>query len=82
MVDSRADGEIAVAAYNHINATWFRGNVTIPEVGSDLPPIGIYNSDFDSIEWTGPLRVDGASNYYFVTNENALTGTKTVMFEP
>ncbi|MCA1063942.1 hypothetical protein QTG56_01790 [Rossellomorea sp. AcN35-11] len=82
MVDSRADGIINVAAYSMINSTWFRGDVKIPEAASDLPPTGVYNSDFEKIEWTGPLRVDGASNYNFVNNENALVGTKTVLFTP
>ncbi|MFI8684650.1 hypothetical protein [Rossellomorea sp. NPDC077527] len=84
MVESRADGVIAVAAYNHINATLFGGNVTIPEVGSDLPPAGIFNSDFDHIIWTGDLFVDGASNYFFNNNGNTLSmgSTKTVLFAP
>ncbi|WP_229596331.1 collagen-like protein [Rossellomorea vietnamensis] len=81
MFDCRADGIINVAAYNNILSTWFRANVNIPTVASELPPIGVFSSQFSTITWTGPLLLDGASNYYLMASSSTAL-TKTVLFAP
>ena len=80
MVDSASDGTINAAAYSHITNTVINGNVTIGSASSDVPPTGIFSSQFGTITWTGPLVIDTASNYYFVNSGSTLIGGKTVLF--
>ncbi|SDZ58218.1 hypothetical protein SAMN05421736_11921 [Evansella caseinilytica] len=80
MVDVRVDGTIIAAGYSNIVSTWFRGNVTVTSAFADVPPTGIFSSQFDTITWTGPLRLDTASNFYFVSTGSTLVGAKTVLF--
>ncbi len=80
MVDTRVDGTINVAVYSNVTNTWFRGDVTITTTLVEVPPIGIFSSQFDTITWTGPLILDTASNFYFVNSVSTLVGTKTVLF--
>jgi hypothetical protein len=80
MVDSTSDGTLVVAGYSHITNTFINGNVTAGGAFSDVPPTGIFNSQFSTITWTGPLVLDTASNYYFVNSASTLVGAKTVLF--
>ncbi|WP_089283844.1 NTTRR-F1 domain [Anaerovirgula multivorans] len=80
MVDVRVDGTINVAGYSNIVSTWFRGDVTVASALADVPPTGIFNSQFNMITWTGPLVLDTASNFYFVNTGSTLVGVKTVLF--
>lgn len=83
MVDSLTDGTITAGAYAHITNTFIGGSVTVAAVGvvgNDVPPIGIFSSQFATITWTGPLVIDVASNYYFVNSASTLVGVKTILF--
>ena len=80
MVDSQSDGIINVRGYSHITNTNINGAVTVTLALSDVPPTGIFSSQFGTITWTGPLTLDAASNYYFVNSGSTLTGTKTILF--
>jgi hypothetical protein len=80
MVDSVSSGTITAAAYAHITNTAINGNVTIGTATSDTPPTGIFSSQFSTITWTGPLTLDAASNYYFVSSGSILVGAKTILF--
>ena len=79
MFDSRSDGTVNAAAYSNIMNSLISGNMNIPQTSSDVPPTGIFNSQFGTITWTGPLTLDAASNYYFVNSGSSLTGTKTIL---
>jgi hypothetical protein len=80
MVDCRTDGTINMSRYSLIDNTWFRGSVTVSSTtAGDVPPIGIFNSQFETITWNGPLRLDTASNFYFVNSGSTLVGTKTLL---
>ena len=79
MFDSRSDGTVNAAAYSNIMNSLISGNMNIPQASSDVPPTGIFNSQFGTITWTGPLTLDAASNYYFVNSGSTLTGTKTIL---
>lgn len=80
MVDSQSDGIINVRGYSHITNTNIIGAVTVTLALADVPPTGIFSSQFGTITWTGPLTLDAASNYYFVNSGSTLIGTKTVLF--
>ncbi|OIJ18548.1 hypothetical protein BKP45_19080 [Anaerobacillus alkalidiazotrophicus] len=80
MVDSRSDGTINVAGYSHITNSLINGNVTVTSALADVPPTGIFSSQFGNITWTGPLRLDTASNFYFVNSGSTLVGVKTILF--
>jgi hypothetical protein len=80
MVDSRTDGTITAAVYSEITNSAINGNVTVTAAASDVPPTGIFSSQFSTITWTGPLNLDTASNYYFVNSGSTLVGTKTILF--
>ncbi|CAM4518554.1 hypothetical protein [Paenibacillus typhae] len=80
MVDSQSDGIVNVRGYSHITNTNINGAVTVTLALSDVPPTGIFSSQFGTITWTGPLTLDTASNYYFVNSGSILTGTKTILF--
>jgi len=80
MVDSQSDGIINVRGYSHITNTFINGAVTVTLALADVPPTGIFSSQFSTIAWTGPLTLDAASNYYFVNSGSTLTGAKTVLF--
>lgn len=80
LVDSRTDGVINIAVYSNIANSWIRGNVTVTAASSDVPPTGIFSSHFNPITWNGPLTLDTASNFYFVSSGSTLVGTKTVLF--
>lgn len=80
MVDCRSDGTITAAGYSHITNTRIRGNVTVGAALADVPPTGIFSSQFDTITWTGPLTLDTASNFYFFTSGSTLFGVKTILF--
>ncbi|MFA9556962.1 hypothetical protein ACERII_06650 [Evansella sp. AB-rgal1] len=80
LVDSRTDGDLTIAVYSHISNSLILGNVTVTAVSFDVPPTGIFSSQFANITWTGPLRLDTASNFYFVDSGSTLVGTKTILF--
>ncbi|PEC43102.1 hypothetical protein CON11_19620 [Priestia megaterium] len=80
MVDSRSDGIVNVAGYSEITNSFIGGNVTVVTAFTDVPPTGIFSSQFANIIWTGPLTLDTASNFYFVNSGSTLTGTKTILF--
>ena len=80
LVDSRTDGVINIAVYSHISNSTINGNVTVTAASADVPPTGIFSSQFSTITWTGPLRLDTASNFYFVSSGSTLVGAKTVLF--
>lgn len=80
MVDSTSDGTINVRGYSHITNSSINGNVTVTLALSDVPPTGIFSSQFATITWTGPLTLDAASNYYFVNSGSTLVGAKTILF--
>ncbi|MEK3793892.1 hypothetical protein MKX42_19340 [Paenibacillus sp. FSL R7-0204] len=80
MVDSQSDGVINVRGYSHITNTTINAAVTVTLALSDVPPTGIFSSQFATITWTGPLTLDTSSNYYFVNSGSTLIGTKTVLF--
>ncbi|WP_440117307.1 hypothetical protein [Paenibacillus sp. QZ-Y1] len=80
MVDSASDSTINVRGYSHITNSTINGSVTVTLALSDVPPTGIFSSQFATITWTGPLTLDAASNYYFVNSGSTLIGTKTVLF--
>lgn len=80
MVDSQSDGIINVRGYSHITNTNINGAVTVTLALTDVPPTGIFSSQFATITWTGPLTLDTSSNYYFVNSGSTLIGTKTVLF--
>ncbi|WP_229522505.1 hypothetical protein [Paenibacillus monticola] len=80
MVDSQSDGLVNVRGYSHITNTLISGNVTVTLALSDVPPTGIFSSQFGAITWTGPLTLDTASNFYFVNSGSTLVGTKTILF--
>lgn len=79
MVDSRISGTINVAGYSEITNTFISADVTVGAALSDVPPTGIFSSQFSTITWTGPLNLDAASNYYFVTSVSTLIGVKTIL---
>jgi hypothetical protein len=79
MVDCVLNGSITAAGYSDILNSNIQGNVTIPAAISDVPPTGIFSSQFGAITWTGPLVLDAASNYFFVNNGATLIGAKTVL---
>lgn len=83
LVDSRLSGSINVAVYANVTNCFFQGNVTASLgsflVNGDLPPLGIYNSQFDTITWNGTLALDASSNYSFVTSASVLVGVKTIL---
>ncbi|WP_028545590.1 hypothetical protein [Paenibacillus taiwanensis] len=80
MVDSRSDGTINVDAYSNITSTSINGNVTVNSASSDVPPTGIFSSQFGSITWSGPLTLDTSSNYYFNLSATLMTGPKVILF--
>ncbi|WP_070000701.1 hypothetical protein [Cellulosilyticum sp. I15G10I2] len=80
MVDSVSDGTITAAVYSHITNMAINGNVTIGAASGDVPPTGIFSSQFSTITWTGPLVLDTASNFYFVSSASILVGAKTILF--
>ena len=80
LVDSRTDGVVNIAVYSHISNSSILGNVTVTAASSDVPPTGIFSSQFSTITWTGPLTLDTASNFYFVSSGSTLVGAKTVLF--
>ena len=80
MVDSRSDGTANFAAYSEITNSFISGNVTVAAAVAEVPPAGIFSSQFSTITWTGPLTLDTASNYYFVNSGSTLIGAKTVLF--
>ena len=80
MVDCRSDGTITAAVYSEITNSAINGNVTVTAEASDVPPTGIFSSQFSTITWTGPLVLDTASNYYFVNSGSTLVGAKTILF--
>nr|WP_277998048.1 collagen-like protein [Bacillus cereus] len=80
MVDSRSNGTIDIAGYSYITNTLINGNITIGTVLADVPPTGIFNSQFSTITWTGPLTLDTTSNYYFINSGATLIGTKIILF--
>ena len=80
LVDSRTDGVINIAVYSHISNSSILGNVTVTAASSDVPPTGIFSSQFSTITWTGPLTLDTASNFYFVGSGSTLVGAKTVLY--
>jgi hypothetical protein len=80
MVDSHSNSTINVAGYSEITNSYIEGSVTVGSALSDVPPAGIFSSQFGTIAWNGPLVLDAASNYYFVNSGSTLTGTKTVLF--
>ena len=80
LVDSRTDGVLNIAVYTHISNSSILGNVTVTAASSDVPPTGIFSSQFSTITWTGPLTLDTASNFYFVSSGSTLVGTKTILF--
>jgi hypothetical protein len=80
MVGSRTDGAINVAGYSHISNSHINGNVMVGAALPDMPPTGVYNTQFSTITWTGPLTLDTASNFYFVNSGSVLVGSKTILF--
>jgi hypothetical protein len=80
MVDSRSDGTVNVAVYSHITNSTINGNTTVTSASADVPPTGIFSSQFGTITWTGPLVLDTSSNFYFVNSGSTLIGAKTVLF--
>lgn len=80
LVDSRTDGTINVAGYSHISNSHINGNVTVASALSDMPPTGIFNTQFGTITWTGPLVLDPPSNFRFVSSGSTLIGSKTILF--
>ncbi|SFX01415.1 hypothetical protein SAMN04487866_101198, partial [Thermoactinomyces sp. DSM 45891] len=80
MVDSISNGALTMAVYSHITNSTISGNVTVGAASSDVPPTGIFSSQFTNITWTGPLTLDTSSNYYFITSGSTLVGAKTVLF--
>ncbi|WP_179134083.1 NTTRR-F1 domain [Halobacillus massiliensis] len=81
MVDSQSDGILNVAVYSEISNSYIAGSVTVGGASSDVPPTGVFNSQFATITWTGPLTLDAASNYYFVNSGSTLMmGAKTILF--
>ncbi|KZE51441.1 hypothetical protein AV540_00265 [Brevibacillus parabrevis] len=81
MVDSRSDGTINVAGYSNVTNTYINGDVTVSSAFSDVPPTGIFSSQFGSITWNGPLTLDTSSNYYFNLSATLGSGTKTILFD-
>jgi len=79
MVDCEV-GSIVAAGYCHITNSFIRDNVSFAAALSDVRPTGVFNSQFGTISWVGPLEIDTASNYYFVTSGSTLVGTKTVLY--
>lgn len=80
MMDCRSEGTIVAAVYSEIANSAINGNVTIGGASSDVPPTGIFSSQFSTITWTGPLVLDAASNYYFVNSGSILAvGPKTIL---
>ncbi|MCA1036822.1 MULTISPECIES: hypothetical protein [Bacillus] len=79
MVDSRSDSTMQIAVYSNILNSFIGGNVTA-NPATDVPPIGIFGTQFGTITWTGNLTLDGASNYYFGNSDSSVTGTKIVLF--
>lgn len=79
MVDCQSDGAITTAGYSEITNSNISGNVTVGAALADVSPTGIFSSQFATITWTGPLTLDAASNYYFVTSGSTLVGTKTIL---
>gem|GEM_PF-4761946 len=80
MVDCKV-GDMTVAGYSNITNTFISGNVSVTAALSDVRPTGIFNSQFNTIAWNGPLVIDSASNYYFVNSGSVLSGAKTVLFD-
>jgi hypothetical protein len=80
LVDSRTDGAINAAGYSHISNSHINGNVTMASALTDMPPTGIFNSQFSTITWTGPLVLDPPSNFRFVSSGSTLIGAKTILF--
>ncbi|WP_404332371.1 hypothetical protein [Mesobacillus maritimus] len=80
LVDSRTDVVINIAVYSHISNSTINGNVTVSAASSDVPPTGVFSSQFSTITWNGPLTLDTASNFYFVSSASTLVGAKTVLF--
>ena len=80
MVDCRSDGTIIAAVYSEISNSAINGNVTVGATAADVPPTGIFSSQFSTITWTGPLTLDTASNFYFVSSGSTLVGAKTILF--
>ncbi|PFG12762.1 collagen triple helix repeat protein [Bacillus sp. es.036] len=80
MVDTRVDGTMNFTGYSNIVDSWIRGDVTVTSAISDVPPVGIYDTQFDTITWNGPLVLDTSSNYYFVTSGSSLIGIKTILY--
>ncbi|MTI57027.1 DNRLRE domain-containing protein [Geosporobacter ferrireducens] len=80
MVDSRTDGTVNVAGYSHITNSFINGSMTVSAALTDVPPTGIFSSQFSTITWTGPLVLDTASNFYFVNSGSTLVGAKTILF--
>jgi hypothetical protein len=72
---------MTVAGYSHISNTFISGNVIVAGSFGDVRPTGIFNSQFNTIAWNGPLVIDSASNYYFVNSGSVLSGAKTVLFD-
>ncbi|MFJ9497301.1 hypothetical protein [Brevibacillus centrosporus] len=81
MVGSQSDGAINVAGYSNITSTFINGNVTVGGAFSDVPPTGIFSSQFGSITWDGPLTLDTSSNYYFNLFATLMTGPKVILFD-
>jgi len=82
MLDSRSDGTLVAAGYSEITNSQINGSVTVGSALADVPPTGIFSSQFGTITWTGPLTLDTASNYYFVSSSSTLVGTKTILSSP
>jgi hypothetical protein len=80
MVDSRSDGTVIAAAYSHITNSTILGNTTVTSASADVPPTGIFSSQFATITWTGPLVLDTSSNFYFISSGSLLIGAKTILF--
>ncbi|MGD6993309.1 hypothetical protein [Sutcliffiella horikoshii] len=81
LVDSRTDGVMNIAVYSNISNSYINGNVTVGGASADVRPTGIFSSQFSDITWTGPLVLDTASNYYFVTSTSTLIGgPKTLLY--
>ncbi|PKM94267.1 MAG: hypothetical protein CVU84_12480 [Firmicutes bacterium HGW-Firmicutes-1] len=80
MVDSRSDGFIDMDGYSHITNSFINGIVIVGSALADVPPTGIFSSQFGAITWTGPLVLDTSSNFYFVNSGSTLVGDKTILY--
>lgn len=77
--DSRFNSLVSVNAYNMVHNCNFAAGMTVQSIQQNLLPNGMFNTNFSGT-FTGPassLRLDAASNYYFVKNSAALGGSAT-----